>query len=186
MSSDSLDFALDCLVSTCNFEIFGLSGFLNEKIFPIEIGTKMALPYRGPSQPLGTMNWIKLILHYVWKLSCTSVFLVLWFMRRKYSNDPSYFCTFMLNPPMKSIWPFIWKNLNSLNARIDFKFARCFILKDSFQYTHGKIFPPIVAPSNLLEPYFSQAWLCRVRKLSGKSAVSGSFQVNLLCQEAFR
>jgi hypothetical protein len=50
------------------------------------------------------------------------------------------------------------------------KFTRCFILKDSSQYSHVKIVSPLVAPPNPWEPWFVQAWIC---------TISGSSHVNL-------
>jgi hypothetical protein len=88
--------------------------------------------------------------HYIRKHSYKSelLILVLWFMRRRYLNDPTLFLHFCDYPPFEEDLDFIWINLNSHHARnVWLKLARCFILKDSFQYTNVKKVSPLVSPT---------------------------------------
>jgi hypothetical protein len=77
--------------------------------------------------------------------------MVLW-IRTICLNDPTLFLHFCDHPPFeedfnihltKSEVPSCKKYL----FQVWLKLARCFILKDSFQYTNVKIVPPLVSPT---------------------------------------
>ena len=67
--------------------------------------------------PHGTINEIKLILHYIRKHSCKSE---LWWYCGLWEESIEftlpYFCTFVIIPPLKKTWTIIWINLNSHHA----------------------------------------------------------------------
>jgi hypothetical protein len=79
-------------------------------------------------------------------------------------------------PPLKRIWPFIWRNLSSFHARMvctkldwNWIWARCFILKYFFQYTHVKIASLFWSPQPPGTIICTKMNLHYVRKLSCKS-----------------
>jgi hypothetical protein len=75
--------------------------------------------------------------------------MVMWIMIRKYLNDPTlYFCDY---PPFEKDLALYLNKLEFPSCKnglylVWLKLTRCFILKDSFQYTHVKIASPLVAP----------------------------------------
>jgi hypothetical protein len=103
--------------------------------------------------------------------------MVLWFMRRKYLNDPNLFLHFCDYPPPPSPEEDLDLHLNKLEFpsckkclyQVRLILARCFILKDSFQYTNTKWFPLLCPP-----PWPLGTMICtglnlqNIRKLSYK------------------
>jgi hypothetical protein len=95
--------ALDHLAS--KFELFRLSGFLKRfsKTFPIETDVEMFYPIVAPHNPAGTVDSTLYQEALVYILD----FMVLWFMRRTYLNDPTLFLHFCDYLPLKRTWAFI-------------------------------------------------------------------------------
>jgi hypothetical protein len=136
---------LDHLAS--KYELFWLSGILKRflKIFPHWIRWKIYFTVLWPliTPKEHELNKIDSALYpealvYIWAL------MVLWFIRKKILKWPyPIFSTFVIYPPLKRIWTFIWMNLNSHHARnVSAKFdwiGQMFHFKDSFQYTNEKI-----------------------------------------------
>jgi hypothetical protein len=79
-----------------------------KRFFPLK-HVKNGLPYCGPSQPPGTMNVRKLILHYIRKLSCK--YELFWpHGLRRFLNDSTLFWhlyDFLPFQALKRTWPFI-------------------------------------------------------------------------------
>jgi hypothetical protein len=97
-------------------------------------------------------------------------FMVPWFIR-KYLNDLVLILHFCDYPPLKTTWTFILNKFEFLSCKnglyqVSLKVARCFILKDSFQYTHVKIVPPSCTPHPPGTMICTSLNLHYVRKLS--------------------
>jgi hypothetical protein len=78
--------------------------------------------------------------------------MVLWFTRRKYSNDPTLFLHFRDYPPFEEdldlhLNKFEFPSSKKCLYQVWLKLARCFILKDSFLYTNVKIVSHLVSPT---------------------------------------
>jgi hypothetical protein len=118
--------------------------------------------------------------------------MVLWFMRRKYVNDPTLFLHFCDYPLWIGLDPFIWINLNFPSCKnglyqVWLKLVRCFILKDYFQYTLVKMFPSCGPSRSLGTIICTSLNLQCVRKLSCKYELfwlSGSWEENILMASA--
>jgi hypothetical protein len=110
-------------------------------------------------------------------------------MRRKYWNDPTLFLHFVIIP----LWRGLGLHLNKLEFlsckkclyQVWLKLARCFILKDSFQYTNIKIVSPLLSPtltlrdsnlyklkSALSQKAFMQIWVILAQWFSRKNFFS--------------
>jgi hypothetical protein len=106
---------------------------------------------------------------YIWD------FMVLWFMRKKYVNDPTLFLHFCDHPLFEKHLALHLNKLefpSCMNGLYQFwlQLTRCFILMGSFHYIHVKIVSPFAVPPDLLGQWFVQAWIC---------TKSDSFYVNM-------
>jgi hypothetical protein len=99
-----------------------------------------------------------------------STFMVLWFMRRKYLHNPTLFFAHLWLPPFEEDLDLHFNTLEFPSCKnglyqVWLKLAKCFILKDSLQYTHVKIPPPLLCTpqptlglSALCQKAFMQMW----------------------------
>jgi hypothetical protein len=133
---------------------------------------KYGFPYCGPTQPLDTMMWTILNLHYIRKFSCK--YDLLWligFGEEGFYMISPHICIFVIISPLKRNWPFIWTINYSLYPKIIYiKFDWNSLAGSGEEDSYVIMVFPILAPSDPWEPWCEQLWIY---------IISESFHVNM-------